>query len=67
MRDAVRVAGVLAVYGLGSVLLLPFLDSFQRWLILPPLFGTLARAFLVLGAVVAALAAWRYPRIGKEG
>jgi len=59
-----RVLIVLVVYGLAAWLLLPALDAVQRLLLLPPMFGGLARIGLVAGVPVAAVVAWRYPQMG---
>ena len=54
------VAVVLAVYAVVALLLVPLLDGLQRLLVLPQLFGRLARIALGLGAPLVGLAAWRH-------
>jgi len=59
-----RVVWVLLAYAVGAAVVLPVLDSLQRVLALPPLFGTLARGCMLLGVPLAILIAWRYPELG---
>lgn len=61
-----RIALVLGAYAVGALLLLPVLDTVQRVLLLPELFGRLARAGLLVGVPLAAVVAWRYPEIGRR-
>jgi hypothetical protein len=55
---------VLIAYGVGSWLVLAGAGWVGDVLALPRLFDSLLRWGLVGGAVVAALVAWRFPRIG---
>jgi hypothetical protein len=62
-----RVAVTLVVYLGVAALLWWGVPAFQRLLLLPPLFGRIARGALLLGAPVAALLAWRFPELGDPG
>ncbi len=59
-----RVVWVLLAYAVGAAVVLPVLDSLQRVLALPPLFGMLARGCMLLGVPLAILIVWRYPELG---
>jgi len=62
-----RVTITLTIY-LGVAALLWFgIPAFQRLLLLPPLFGRVARGALLLGVPLAALLAWRFPELGDPG
>lgn len=61
-----RVGKVLIVYAVAATVLWGFLPGIQRTFLLPQLFGTVARGSLFLGAAVAAVVAWRYPRLGTD-
>lgn len=63
----VRVLKVLAVYAVGAGVGWVAIPPVRRTFLLPPLFEDVARGFLVVGAVVAALVAWRYPAMGVGG
>jgi hypothetical protein len=65
--DLRRVAITLAFYLALAALLWWALPAIQRLLLLPTLFGRLARAALVLGVPVVGLVAWRYPTLGDAG
>ncbi len=62
-----RVAITLASYLVLAALLVWALPAIQRLLLLPALFGRLARVALVLGVPVVAIVAWRYPALGDAG
>jgi hypothetical protein len=65
MEGARRVAAVLLAYAAGSWVVLAGAAWVAGVLALPSLFDTLLRWGLVVGAVVAALVAWRFPEIGE--
>lgn len=53
---------------MATALLIPVLNAVQGWLLLPRLFVTLGRGFLLAGAVVAGVLAWTYepPEAGRD-
>ena len=59
-----RIAITLAVYGGVAALLWWGIPVFQRLLLLPPLFGRVARGALLLGIPFAIALAWRFPELG---
>ncbi|MFQ5535933.1 MAG: hypothetical protein ACE5GJ_00650 [Gemmatimonadota bacterium] len=63
-----RLGLVLGGYALATALLIPVLNAVQGWLLLPRLFVTLGRGFLLAGAVVAGVLAWTYepPEAGRD-
>jgi hypothetical protein len=62
-----RVTLTLAVYAVAACLLWIGIPAFERLLLLPQLFPLLAKGALLVGAPLAALAAWRYPHMGGGG
>lgn len=64
MSRTARLVVVAGVYALGALVMVPVVAFVRDLLFLPPLFVTLARAFLVAGLPVALLVAWRYPDVG---
>jgi len=59
-----RVAKVLAAYALFALLALAAVPTVRETFLLPELFDATARWGLGLGAVLAAVVAWRYPHVG---
>lgn len=59
-----RAVLVLLFYALGAWVVLLLGGWLRRVLVLPMLFNELLRAGIYLGALVAALVAWHYPRLG---
>ena len=60
MKRARRVVLVALAYGVGALLVDALLRELVPVLVLPPLFLSLGRGLLALGAVVALAAAWVY-------
>ncbi|GMV06117.1 MAG: hypothetical protein AMXMBFR53_23930 [Gemmatimonadota bacterium] len=61
---AARIGKVVAAYALFAALALAALPAVQRTFLLPELFDAVARWSLGLGAILAAVVAWRYPHVG---
>jgi hypothetical protein len=60
-----RIVKVLVVYAVAGGLLWTLLPAIRRTFLLPALFGTLARGAILVGALLAAAVAWRYPEAGS--
>lgn len=60
----VRVVKVLLVYAVGAAVAWSLIPPIRRTFLLPALFTDVAQGALVLGALVAAVVAWRYPTMG---
>lgn len=64
-----RVVTVLLIYVVAALAVLVLGEWLRRLLVLPMIFETLLRAGVYLGALVAAVLAWHYPRLatGSDG
>lgn len=65
--DLSRVLKVLAAYAVLAWLLWALLPAIRRTFLLPELFLGMANGALGVGAVLAGVVAWRYPRMGVGG
>jgi hypothetical protein len=63
---APRILKALVAYGIAAMVLWGAVEPIRRTFLLPELFTSVARGFVILVLPVVLGAAWRYPEVGPD-